>query len=203
MQHLIDSLPAGKRAGGSTPPGEVGHDVHFYRSDAQLTRVVIDFLVEGARARQPLIVIATVPHMRVFEGALRARGLDAERLLSGREAEWLDARDTLASFMVGTRPDRELFMATVGNVFERVLRKHPNAIVRAYGEMVNLLWNDGNTDGAIQLEELWNELAAAYSHSLLCGYSVDSFLHEAGVDSCRRICEHHTHASFGAGAKAT
>ncbi len=40
------------------------------------------------------------------------------------------------------------------------------AIVRAYGEMVDLLWKDGNVDGAVQLEALWNELgthAALYA----------------------------------------
>jgi hypothetical protein len=87
-----------------------------------------------------------------------------------------------------------MFLATVGRVFERLLDKRYYLIVRGYGEMVDLLWKDGNTEGAILLEQLWNELANRYKYSLLCGYSVDNFLHEAGLDGFRRVCDHHTHA---------
>jgi hypothetical protein len=91
-------------------------------------------------------------------------------------------------------PDRELFTATVGSVFEMLLEKRQYLLVRAFGEMVDLLSKDGNTDGAIMLEQLWNELAAKYKYSLLCGYALDNFLHEAGVPAFRRVCDHHTGA---------
>jgi hypothetical protein len=48
--------------------------------------------------------------------------------------------------------------------------------VRAYGEMVDILWREGKIDAAIELEQLWNELASKYSFTLLCTYSVDSLL---------------------------
>ena len=158
-----------------------------------MTRAVADFLAAGARAGQPLIVIATEPHRKAFMTALRERDLDPDELLSGREAIWLDARETLNAFMDGEIPNRELFMATVGSVFERVLRKRHYRIVRGYGEMVDLLAQYGNLEGAVLLEELWNELAEKYSYSLLCGYSFNNFLHETGAHGVRRVCEHHTH----------
>jgi hypothetical protein len=168
--------------------------VAFYRTEAHLIRTAADFLADGVRAGQPLIVIATEKHRNAFVAALRARGLDPDELLSGREAIWLDARETLDAFMEGPRPDRELFMATVGSVFERVLRKRHYLIVRGYGEMVDLLAEDGNLEGAVAVEALWNELAQKYDYSLLCGYSFNNFLHETGAHGVRRVCEHHTHA---------
>ena len=192
--HLMKAFEEAGRPVGATPLGLPGHDVQFYQTDAHLTRVVADFLAAGARVGQPLIVIATEAHRQAFAYELRARRLDVEEVLSGREAVWLDARETLAAFMEGGRPDRELFMATVGSVFERVLKRRYYLTVRAYGEMVDLLWKDGNTEGALQLEALWNEIAGKYSHSLLCGYSMDNFLHAAGADELRRVCEHHTYA---------
>jgi hypothetical protein len=178
-----------------------GHDVHFYRTEASLVRNVVQFLADGVRAGQPIVVIATPEHRRVFKEGLIAQRLDVDELYSGRLAVWLDARDTLASFMEGGTPNRDLFMATLGNVFERLINKRSYLIVRGFGEMVDLLWKDGNTEGAILVEQLWNDLAKRYAYSLLCGYSVENFLIDGGVEKFRRVCTQHTHAlPFEAGA---
>jgi MEDS: MEthanogen/methylotroph, DcmR Sensory domain len=179
---------------GCTPPGLAGHDVQFYKTEGYLVRSVVDFLGDGIRAGQPIIVIATEQHRRAFIEGLRARGLDPDRLYSGQLAIWLDARETLEAFMEGSLPSRELFMATVGSVFERLLAKRYYLVVRAFGEMVDLLFKDGNEEGAILLEQLWNELADRYKYSLLCGYSIDNFVHEAGAARFRRVCDHHVRA---------
>lgn len=179
---------------GPTRPGATGHDVHFYRSEDSLIRSVVDFLAGGVAAGQPIVVIATEAHRRLFADGLRERGLDPDQLYSGRFAVWLDARETLASFMEGAVPTRELFQATVGSVFEKLLNKRSYLTIRGYGEMVDLLWKDGNAEGAILLEELWNDLADRYAYSLLCGYSFDNFLKEGGMDGFRRVCSRHTHA---------
>jgi hypothetical protein len=192
--HLIRAVEEAGHPIGPTPACAVGHDVQFYRTDAHLTRTVADFLATGVRAGQPLIVIASAPHRKAFAAELRARGLDTDELFSGREAIWLDARESLDAFMEGALPNRELFMATVGSVFERVLRKRHYLVVRGYGEMVDLLARDGNVDGAHLLEALWNELATTYAYSLLCGYSLDNFLHETGPEHIQRLCGHHSHA---------
>src|SRR4051812_40428474 len=192
--HLAKVLADSVRDTGCTPAGLVGHDVQFYRSDAYLTASVVNFLAEGARAGQPIIVIATEPHRRAFAEGLRARGLDPDELFSGRLAVWLDARETLSAFMEGGMPNRELFFATVGSVFDKLLAKRFYLVVRGYGEMVDLLVQDHNEEGAVLLEQMWNELARQYKYSLLCGYSVDNFLHEAGVAGFRKVCEHHTRA---------
>ena len=179
---------------GCTPAGLAGHDVQFYRTDDYLTSAVVDFLGEGIRAGQPVIVIATEPHRRAFADRLRAKSLDPDEVSSGRLAVWLDARETLSAFMEGEVPNRELFFATVGSVFERLLGKRHYLVVRAYGEMVDLLFKDGNAEGAVLVEQYWNELAKQYKYSLLCGYSLENFLHESGANGFRRVCDHHTRA---------
>lgn len=179
---------------GPTPAGLAGHDVVVYRAEEALTRSVVEFLSTAVRVGQPIIVIATPAHRREFLAGLRAERLDPENQFAGSLTVWLDARETLDSFMEGSLPSRELFEATVGSVFERLLEKRQYLIVRAFGEMVDLLWKDGNIEGAILLEQLWNELALKYKYSLLCAYSIDNFVHEAGVAAFRRVCDHHTNA---------
>jgi DcmR-like sensory protein len=190
--HLVNAVKESRRPSRGTPAGDIGHDVQFYQSEIHLLRTVADFLADGVRVGQPLVVIATEAHRKGFARELASRGLDIEELLSGREAIWLDARETLAAFMESGHPNRELFFATVGSVFDRVLKKRNYLIVRGYGEMVDLLAKDGNIEGSLLLEALWNELAQKYSYSLLCGYSLDNFLHEAGPQYVKRVCSHHT-----------
>jgi hypothetical protein len=47
----------------------------------------------------------------------------------------------------------------MGETIRLASRGRENATVRAYGEMVDLLWKDGLEEAAIRLETLWNELA--------------------------------------------
>ena len=64
-------------------------------------------------------------------------------------------------------------------------------MVRAYGEMVDVLWKDGQTLAALRLEELWNDLADRHSFSLLCGYTMGHFYKEAHGDDFHEICRRH------------
>jgi hypothetical protein len=64
-------------------------------------------------------------------------------------------------------------------------------LVRAYGEMVDVLWKDGREDAAIQLELLWNSLAGRYGFALLCGYAMGNFFKQ--TDRFEEVCRQHTH----------
>jgi KaiC/GvpD/RAD55 family RecA-like ATPase len=169
-----------------------GHEVQFYDDDKRLVQVVGRFLSDGVRAGQPIILIATAAHQRQFIAEMLKNGVDVEDLVVGRDVVILDAAETLAAFMEGNRPSAELFSATVGNVFEQLMSKRSYAVVRAYGEMVDLLWNDGKAEAAIALERLWNGLAKKYSFKLLCGYSEESMRHSPPGIDVRHICAEHS-----------
>jgi hypothetical protein len=173
-------------------PWVPGHDVQFYDDEEFLTSVVGRFLVDGVRAGQPVIVIATPSHQQAFVNQMRAMGFDPDHLTPARDIVWLDARETLSAFMEGNRPNPELFEATVGNVFEKVTANRRYALVRAYGEMVDLLWRDGKAEAAIAVEELWNALASKYTFSLLCAYAGESLRANPREDGREMICRTHS-----------
>jgi hypothetical protein len=60
----------------------------------------------------------------------------------------------------------------VREVVQSVKRSGRFKTVRAYGEMVNLLWTH-NLPAALRLEELWNEVIQELSLSLFCAYHLD------------------------------
>jgi PAS domain S-box-containing protein len=170
-----------------------GHTVQFYDDEAYLATVVSDFLTAGLKARQPVIVIATPAHRTAFTGQLAGYGVDVAAARRSGQLYLADARQTLAKFMVGQKPDATRFRTVVGNLVERSLEGRPGTAVRAYGEMVDVLWKDGNTEGAIQLERLWNDLTKSYNFSLLCAYSMGNFCRSTDGDHFRRVCDEHSH----------
>jgi PAS domain S-box-containing protein len=169
------------------------HAVQFYEDQAYLATVVSEFLLDGLKARQPVIVVATPAHRREFSRRLRELGVDVPAAERSRQLVLLDARRTLAKFMIGERPDADRFVDAMGGAIAEALHDRAGTPVRAYGEMVDLLWKDGNTEGAIRLEHLWNELARRYHFSLLCAYSMSNFYRSTDAEAFQRICAAHTH----------
>jgi hypothetical protein len=166
------------------------HAVRFYESKASLARTVSDFLAEGLAHGQPALMIATPEHRDAVLQELRARHVDVDEAEAAGDVLVLDARQTLATFMVDGVPDATLFKTHIPAAIDRLCRGRKNCTVRAYGEMVDVLWQDGLSAAAIKLEMLWNQLAMTHEFSLLCGYAMGTFYKDAGM---RDICAQHSH----------
>ena len=121
---------------------------------------------------------------------LRAQGVDVERLQSAGDLILLDADAVLTQSMVDGMPDGARFHDLMIANIERACRGREDCVVRAYGEMVDVLWKRGLTAAATRLELLWNQLAQTHQFSLLCGYSMGNFYKDAAQED---ICRHHTH----------
>jgi hypothetical protein len=168
------------------------HAVQFYGNDASLYKTVAGFLSEGLVASEPALIIATRPHTAGILSALADRLIDVERARYRGDLLILDAQQTLALFMTGDVPEPAAFDNHVGGIIEGLLRgRSSRTIVRAYGEMVDVLWKEGREDAAIRLEILWNKLAGRYGFALLCGYSMGNFYKQA--QKFEEVCEQHTH----------
>src|SRR6185295_19398925 len=146
------------------------HAVRFYDSEAALCRIVASFLREGLALGQPALVIATPEHSQGIIAELRARDMNINALRETDNLVLLDAQKTMDSFMVNDQPDAALFNETATAALD-MTRNHGRTPIRAYGEMVDLLWKDGRDAAAIQLEKLWTRLARSHQFSLLCGYA--------------------------------
>jgi len=148
------------------------HFAQLHRDPQALTDAVTLYLETGLRRGNGVVVIATPTHMDLFLTRLRQSALDPGAFLKSGQLELHDAELTLRKFMRHDKPDWEDFRRSMGAVFERV-RAFGRGTTRAYGEMVNVLWQEGKQDAAIRLEEYWNELARLYPFSLFCSYMLD------------------------------
>ena len=166
------------------------HAVRFYDSVDSLCRIVAGFLTDGLRTGQPALVIATPYHRMGIVEALREQHFDVEALEAAGDLLLLDAEETLATFMVEGMPDPERFKVVGSQALERVCRGRSDRTIRAYGEMVDVLWKNGQPVAAVRLEMLWNTLAASKDFSLLCGYARGNFYKGSQQ---HEICCLHTH----------
>jgi signal transduction histidine kinase len=169
-----------------------GHSVQFYEEEAFLYDTVAHYLAAGIEMGDSLLVIATPEHREAFTKRLEERGcIDARE--SG-QITLLDARATLAKFMVDGMPDRELFLDAIRRIIGRLKGNgEPQPRIRAYGEMVDVLWRTGNARAALRLEEFWNEALAEHSFSLLCAYLMGNFHKEGDAPKFFGICHTHSH----------
>ncbi len=188
---------------------KVGHHaVQFYGHDEELAEQVVGYLLEALGNGGVAVVIATPEHRREFEARLRkALGGDADLAAARDSGAYLalDARETVRSLMPAGRlepaPAGRLDSAPAGRLdsaaFDRVIgglirqAGTGGRPVRAYGEMVALLWDDGLVNAAIQLEAMWNELGRAHSFSLFCGYPAGSVTRDGHLDAFAAVCRLH------------
>jgi anti-sigma regulatory factor (Ser/Thr protein kinase) len=165
------------------------HAVGFYGDDAARAVAVAAFILDGLRRDGAAMVIATPGHRSQFATELSRMGLDVADAQRRGTLVMLDARQTLSAFRAGDILDAAAFDDVVGDPIRRLRRDHTS--VAAYGEMVALLWADGQVVSAFELEELWNTLLGAEDFSLFCAYP--SEVREAGADDLRRLQDLHSH----------
>jgi PAS domain S-box-containing protein len=173
-------------------PAVHSHLVQFYVDDDFLFEAVGHFLAAGLQAGDRLIVFATGPHREGFVRYLR--DFDIDGALASGQLMFLDARDTLATFMVDGQPDPVRFKEVLSRILNEATDGCPEgARIRAYGEMVDLLWRDGARLAAMRLEELWNEASKVQSFSLLCAYVMANFYKESDAAHFFEVCRAHSH----------
>jgi len=173
------------------PSTSHSHAVQFYGNEQSLFNTVSGFLSEGLVTGQTAIVIATEAHRVGIMDGLAARFIDVDRARRTGDLVVLDAHELMGTFVVDDTPSPDLFDYNVGLIFDQALKVQGRTLMRAYGEIVDVLWKEGRTEAAIQVEMLWNKLAARYSFALLCGYSMGNFYKQPG--RLEEVCRHHSH----------
>jgi signal transduction histidine kinase len=174
----------------SDPPSHA-HTVQFYEQQESLVDSVAKFMGAGLDAGDHVLVITTPLHLEGFLARLDRNAV--AHALASNQLTILDARETLAMFMVDDAVDIDLFKTTLSRVTASVRESAPDAPIRAFGEMVDLLWADGNPNAALRLEELWDEAVADGAVKLLCAYSIERFCREADARRFQHVCDRHSH----------
>jgi hypothetical protein len=136
------------------------HALHLYGDDAALLDVLERYILEGDRLGQRTVLFATPERLGALAERMDLLGL--AHVLDGH-----DAAEALSQFIVDGVPDEAKFAQVVHDT----LIGYTATNVRLYGEMVAVLWREGNITGALQLEQLWNVYLSEHPVPLLCAYA--------------------------------
>jgi hypothetical protein len=165
------------------------HAVQIYENDKVFLDSLEGFVGSGLIAGDSIIIIATSEHLIALEERLAKQGFDINSLSSMDQYIGVDAKEALSHFMVNNWPQEDFFTEFIAKLLKRAQRN--NNKVRAFGEMVSILWQQGLNAATVQLENLWNELHKNVQFTLFCAYPKAGFTQDINT-SIDIICSSHT-----------
>jgi MEDS: MEthanogen/methylotroph, DcmR Sensory domain len=166
-----------------------GHVVQFYGHEEELADRVAGYLLGALQHDGAAVVIATAAHRRAFEVRLTRAGVDLAAAARAGTYRTLDAGDAVRALTTGAQLDRGAFDRVIGRLIADAGQgERP---VRAYGEMVALLWDAGLVNEAVQLEEMWGTLGLSHSFSLFCSYPARSVTGDGHLEAFAEVCRLH------------
>ena len=165
------------------------HVVQIYENDDAFLDTLFGFVSGGINSEDCVIVIATGPHLKSLNTKLEEAGFDLADLGAENLYIPLDAEVMLSKFMVNDWPDETLFMDLVTGLISQA--KGHNRQIRAFGEMVALLWAKEQIGATVRLEQLWNKFCETQAFCLFCAYPQSGFA-QGAADSITHICSAHS-----------
>ena len=171
--------------------GPAVHSVHIYNDPAALISRLCGIVSSSLRIGDAALVIATAEHRDKLVKELLRSGVNLRSHAREGRYMMLDAREVLSAFMANGRPDPQRFETVVVKLLSEARRasRSPEQGLTVFGEMVAVLWDDGNKDGAFRLEELWNEALQQRAFHLHCAYPRWGFIN--GDEAA--VCDMHSH----------
>jgi len=170
------------------------HEVQFYSDDAVFLDTFARFIAVALKAGDAVIAVITELHRGSLVLRLKTQGLDVDAATQHGRYIPLDVAKTLSTFMVNDMPDEARFFQVVGDLIEAAAKgatgQHPRVV--ACGECSPLLWAKGNSDAAIRLEQLWDEVSKTFGVDILCGYALSCFRGPEDQQVFHNICAEHS-----------
>jgi DNA-binding NarL/FixJ family response regulator len=170
------------------------HKAEFYSDDESFLNGFSRFIAANLRDGNAVVVVASHFHRNNLLERLRAQDLKIETAIEQRRYIALDVADTLSTFMVNDLPDPARFLKAADDLVAATAKATNGNTLRiaACGECAPTLWEQGNSEAAVQLERLWDEIARKYHINILCGYRLNSSDGEQESEFYGRICAEHS-----------
>ncbi|TDO71152.1 DcmR-like sensory protein [Flavobacterium chryseum] len=165
------------------------HLVQIYENEGHFLNTLEGFAGSGILSGDSVVIIAKQSHLDQLQQRLINHNFDLASLMKNDLYIPLEANDILAKFMVNSWPDEKLFNDVVSAILKRA-RKNDRK-VRAFGEMVAILWEQGNNGATVRLENLWHNLHSMDNFSIYCAYPKSGFTRNY-ADSISEICKAHS-----------
>ncbi|MDB5023599.1 MAG: hypothetical protein JWP78_1354 [Mucilaginibacter sp.] len=164
------------------------HILQIYENDDTFLDLLKHFVISGIKSNESVVIIATNAHIQHLTERVKKDGYDVASCIASDHLILLEAEETLSKFMVNDWPDAVLFHQTINDIVKRVKAK--NRRLRAFGEMVALLWAQGHNGATVRLEDLWNRFCETEAFCLFCAYPKSGFTQDVSASMHNICCAH-------------
>jgi hypothetical protein len=173
--------------------GPRDHIVQLYQDQQFLNRAVCRFAAGAIANGEGVILVPTAAHWDAFRPRLEAEGVDVKAAQSRGQLSVIDADELLPRFMQDAMPDAPVFLGLAGNVIAKARNEASYPTVRWWGEMVNVLWEQGNVAASMSLEDQFDHLAKHHEIAIFCSFVMDNFNSEVQSRLLPRLGKNHSH----------
>jgi hypothetical protein len=170
------------------------HIIQFYSDDNFLLNGWGRLIVNALEAGDAVICVTTTAHSKGLEERLLLHGEQVSAASERGRYITLDAVEIVSVVMSEGSFNGARFLGLVEPLIAkaRAATEHKNSQVFILGEGVALLWLQGEYDGVILWERMWNGLAQANSLSLRCFYSAEALNFNEEQGNCQMLCAEHS-----------
>lgn len=173
--------------------GPRDHIVQLYQDQDFLNRAVCRFAAGAIANGEGVILVPTADHWDAFRPRLEAEGVDVKAAQSCGQLNVVDADELLPKFMRDAMPDAPVFLGLAGEVIAKARGGGRYPKVRWWGEMVNVLWEQGNVAASMSLEDQFDRLAHDQEIAIFCSFVMDNFNSEVHSRMLPRLGQNHSH----------
>ena len=170
------------------------HSVHIYDESASLIKRLCGIVSSGLQAGNAVLIVATKEHRERLCKELADAATNVQQETQAGRLAMFDAEKILGTFMLGGKPDRALFIQSIGTLLEAARKKarSKDAGLIVFGEMVGVLWEQGNKQGALELEQLWSDTLNSRAFHLHCAYPRSTFMKTGDEAGLAEVCRAHS-----------
>src|SRR5689334_19412312 len=173
--------------------GPRDHIVQLYQDQQFLNRAVCRFAAGAIANGEGVILVPTPAHWEAFRPRLEAEGVEVKAAQGRGQLTIVDADELLPRFMRDAMPDAPVFLGLAADVIENARGAGRYPKVRWWGEMVNILWEQGNVAASMSLEDQFDRLAHHHEIAIFCSFVMDNFNSEVHSRMLPRLSQNHSH----------
>jgi hypothetical protein len=173
--------------------GPRDHIVQLYQDQQFLNRAVCRFAAGAIANGEGVILVPTAEHWNAFRPRLEAEGVDVSAAQKSGQLSVVDADQLLPEFMRDAMPDAPVFLGLAKDVISKAQAGGRYQKVRWWGEMVNVLWEQGNVGASMALEDQFDQLAQKHEIAIFCSFVMDNFNSEVHSRLLPRLGQNHSH----------
>jgi hypothetical protein len=170
------------------------HMVRICPNTTSQAEVLTRYIKDGLLNNEGIIIIARPPLRRAVLSKLEVLGFDSQAIKNQGQVRFFDAEFLLSNILIDGIIEEQAFRKFIGIPIQATQSKFGK--VRAFGEMVDILWQRDLQNMAIQLENLWEDLCAKQGLIFLCTYLLDNLDPNDYDSALEKIYKHHKHLAL-------